>query len=62
MRTASQSFFSHSATPWSPRGQQIPANEPMSEDELVLGAVEQNPRQFASLVARPPLTQVVCIA
>src|SRR5258708_35065738 len=37
VRTASQSFSAHSATPWSPRGQQIPANEPMSEGELVLG-------------------------
>jgi hypothetical protein len=34
----------------------------MSEGELVLDAVEQNPRQFASLVARLPLGCLHCVA
>src|SRR5882762_3949610 len=49
--------FAHSATPWSPRGQQIPANEPMSEGELVLGRRRTEPATVriagCSATARP---------
>ena len=33
-----------------------------AQDELVLAAIAQNLRRFASLVARPPPAQVLCIA
>ena len=33
-----------------------------AQDEFTLAAIAQNLRRFASLVARPPPTQALCIA
>jgi hypothetical protein len=33
-----------------------------AQDEFVLAAIAQNLRRLASLVARPPPTQALCIA
>ena len=43
-------------------GDAVPEDHLVRKDEFVLAAIAQNLRRLASLVARPPPAQALCIA